>query len=65
MSGARPAAPVQRLEVAAYRIPTEAQTDGTLSWDATTLVPVTLRAGGCTGIGYTYAHRAAAMNGRR
>ena len=45
-----------RLEAAAYRIPTEGpEADGTLEWDATTLVLVRIRAGGACGLGYTYA----------
>ena len=47
---------VERVEAAAYTIPTDApESDGTLSWDSTTLVVVTAHAGGRTGIGYTYA----------
>jgi L-alanine-DL-glutamate epimerase-like enolase superfamily enzyme len=52
---------VQRLEVSAFEIPTdEPESDGTLSWDSTTLVVVEARAGGETGLGYTYGHRAIA-----
>src|SRR5205807_3525164 len=48
--------PVEQLEVAAYTIPTDApEADGTLSWDATTIVVVHARAAGERGIGYTYA----------
>jgi L-alanine-DL-glutamate epimerase-like enolase superfamily enzyme len=56
------ATPVRRLDVQAYRVPTDggAESDGTLVWDATTLVLVELEAGGCTGIGYTYADVATA-----
>ncbi len=51
-----PAASVERLEAAAYTIPTDApESDGTLSWDSTTLVVVRAHAAGKTGIGYTYA----------
>jgi L-alanine-DL-glutamate epimerase-like enolase superfamily enzyme len=47
--------------VAAYTIPTDApESDGTLEWNATTLVVVTVDAGGCEGIGYTYADTATA-----
>ena len=47
---------VDRIEAAAYTIPTDApESDGTLSWDATTLVLVRAGAGGHTGVGYTYA----------
>ena len=54
---ARDASPrVQRIEVGAYTIPTDApEADGTLEWDATTIVVVHAHAGGRTGLGYTYA----------
>ncbi len=56
------AVPVRRMDVSAYRVPTESpdESDGTLVWDATTLVLVELEAGGCTGLGYTYADTATA-----
>lgn len=48
-------APIERVDVAAYRIPTETpEADGTLEWDSTTIVVVRLQAGGLTGLGYTY-----------
>ncbi|MGH2921616.1 MAG: enolase C-terminal domain-like protein [Gaiellaceae bacterium] len=54
-------APVERLEVAAYTIPTDApESDGTLEWESTTIVVVHAEAGGKRGLGYTYAHAAAA-----
>ncbi|CAM4101045.1 enolase C-terminal domain-like protein [Palleronia rufa] len=47
---------IASLDVAAYRVPTDApESDGTLEWDATTMVLVSVAAGGQTGIGYTYA----------
>lgn len=53
--------PVERLTVGAYRVPTESpESDGTLAWDATTLVLVTLDAAGEQGLGYTYADAATA-----
>lgn len=53
--------PLQTLEVSAYKIPTDSpESDGTLKWDATTLVLVEARAGGMTGIGYSYADTATA-----
>jgi L-alanine-DL-glutamate epimerase-like enolase superfamily enzyme len=56
-SGAR----IERLDVRACRIPTDApEADGTLAWDATTIVLVEARAGDRTGIGYSYADVAAA-----
>ena len=58
----RPATPVTRLEVAAYRIPTDQpESDGTLAWDSTTLVVVDLEAGGERGLGFTYADTATAV----
>ncbi len=55
-------APIQRLEVRAYRVPTEdgPESDGTIVWNATTLVLVEITAGDRVGIGYTYADAAAA-----
>ena len=59
MSG-RPTAPISRLDVSAYRIPTDApEADGTIDWKATTLVLVEIAAGGLTGLGYSYADAAA------
>ena len=53
---------VDAVSVAAYRIPTDyPESDGTLEWHATTLVLVEARAGGRTGIGYTYGARAVAV----
>lgn len=61
---ARPAGagvPVERVDVAAFTIPTDApESDGTLQWDSTTVVVVQARAGNRTGVGYSYTHAAAA-----
>lgn len=47
---------ITELRVSAYRIPTDLpEADGTLEWDATTLILVELAAGDEWGIGYTYA----------
>jgi L-alanine-DL-glutamate epimerase-like enolase superfamily enzyme len=47
---------VEELEVGAYTIPTdEPEADGTLAWDATTLVVVLAHGAGECGLGYTYA----------
>jgi L-alanine-DL-glutamate epimerase-like enolase superfamily enzyme len=47
---------IESVEASAYTIPTDApESDGTLTWDSTTLVLVNVRAGGQVGIGYTYA----------
>jgi L-alanine-DL-glutamate epimerase-like enolase superfamily enzyme len=46
---------VDGLDVSAYRIATDSpESDGTFAWDSTTIVVVELRAGGETGLGYTY-----------
>src|SRR5918911_4023461 len=46
---------LDRLDVAAYTIPTdEPESDGTLEWDSTTMVVVEAEGGGETGLGYTY-----------
>ncbi|MBV8122411.1 MAG: mandelate racemase, partial [Alphaproteobacteria bacterium] len=48
--------PLTQLAAAAYEIPTDApEADGTLEWDRTVLVVVEIKAGGQTGLGYTYA----------
>jgi len=55
----RPDATVDGLDVSAYRIPTdEPESDGTYEWDSTTIVVVEARAGGRTGLGYTYGEAA-------
>jgi L-alanine-DL-glutamate epimerase-like enolase superfamily enzyme len=55
-------AAVERLDVAAYKIPTDApEADGTYTWDSTTLVIVEAEAGGERGLGYTYADTATAQ----
>ncbi len=52
---------IRRLDVATYVVPTDRpEADGTLEWEATTIVVVEATAGECTGIGYTYADVAAA-----
>ena len=49
---------VERLDVSAFTVPTDGpdgrESDGTYEWDSTTLVLVQARAGGITGLGYTY-----------
>lgn len=53
--------PIQKLNVSAYTIPTDApEADGTIAWKSTTMILVELEAGGRKGIGYTYAHPATA-----
>ncbi len=58
---ARVEVPVEDLEVGAYTVPTDQpESDGTLAWDATTIVVVHARGGGEQGLGYTYADASAA-----
>jgi L-alanine-DL-glutamate epimerase-like enolase superfamily enzyme len=58
---ARDDSAITGVETAVYRFPTpEPEADGTFEWHATTAVTVTLEAGGCTGLGWTYSSRAAA-----
>jgi L-alanine-DL-glutamate epimerase-like enolase superfamily enzyme len=48
--------PIERLDVSAYTIPTNApESDGTYVWDKTTLVVVEASGAGKRGLGYTYA----------
>ena len=57
-----PDAPIERVETAAYRIPTDGpEGDGTLAWDATVMVTCEVAAGGQVGWGYGYADRATAL----
>jgi L-alanine-DL-glutamate epimerase-like enolase superfamily enzyme len=54
--------PVTSLAVSAYTIPTETpESDGTIKWESTTMVLVTIEAGGKKGIGYSYADASAAF----
>ncbi len=54
-------APLERLAVSIYTVPTDSpESDGTLQWDSTTLVLVHATAAGKTGLGYTYADSATA-----
>lgn len=53
--------PITKVQASAYKIPTdEPESDGTLAWDSTTLIVAEIEAGGVRGLGYTYAHAAAA-----
>ena len=53
--------PVEELSARAFTVPTDApEADGTLSWEATTVVVVQATAAGQTGLGYSYAAGAAA-----
>ncbi len=51
---------VTAIETAVYVVPTDTpEADGTLAWDKTTMVLVTVRAGGEQGLGWSYASAAA------
>ncbi|MGW0765585.1 enolase C-terminal domain-like protein [Streptomyces sp. NPDC002676] len=67
--------PVTSIRAASYTVPTDGpEADGTLSWDATTLVLVSATSGDVSGLGYTYGspltagvvaeHLAEAVEGR-
>ena len=59
MTGADDA--VEALEATALTVPTDApEGDGTLTWDATTVVLVQAHGGGSTGVGWTYGPPACA-----
>lgn len=61
MSVTAPDVAVEALEVAVYRLPTDRpEGDGTLTWEATTVVVVQAVAGDCRGLGWTYADSSAA-----
>lgn len=48
--------PITALDVRAFTVPTATpESDGTLQWDATTMVYVEVHGGGRSGIGFTYA----------
>ncbi|MFL5899185.1 MAG: enolase C-terminal domain-like protein [Solirubrobacterales bacterium] len=54
-------APVTEVRVRAYTVPTdEPESDGTLEWEATTIVVVELEAEGERGLGYSYGDRSVA-----
>jgi L-alanine-DL-glutamate epimerase-like enolase superfamily enzyme len=55
------AVPIEKLDVSAYTVPTDfPESDGTYTWDSTTIVIVEATAGGKQSIGYTYADTATA-----
>jgi L-alanine-DL-glutamate epimerase-like enolase superfamily enzyme len=54
-------APVEHVGAVVRTVPTDRpESDGTLAWDATTMVIAEVRAGGETGIGYSYGDAAIA-----
>jgi L-alanine-DL-glutamate epimerase-like enolase superfamily enzyme len=58
---ARSEAPVRAVSAQAFTVPTEEpESDGTLEWEATTIVVVELEAGGERGLGYAYGDRSVA-----
>lgn len=60
-SSASDQARIQQIVVSTYCVATDyPESDGTLSWDSTTLVLVEATAGNRTGLGYTYADTATA-----
>jgi L-alanine-DL-glutamate epimerase-like enolase superfamily enzyme len=51
----RRASRIDRIDAAAYRIPTDRpEGDGTYTWDSTTLITVSVASGEVRGFGYTY-----------
>jgi L-alanine-DL-glutamate epimerase-like enolase superfamily enzyme len=52
---------ITQLDVSAFTIPTDfPEADGTIEWESTTIVLVEAKAGGQSGIGFTYGDRSAA-----
>jgi L-alanine-DL-glutamate epimerase-like enolase superfamily enzyme len=52
---------IDKVEVSAFIVPTDfPESDGTLTWQSTTLVLVEIGAEASTGVGYTYSDRSAA-----
>ncbi len=52
---------ITRISAVSYTIPTDqVESDGTLTWDATTMVLVRAEGGGETGLGYSYCHKSVA-----
>jgi L-alanine-DL-glutamate epimerase-like enolase superfamily enzyme len=52
---------ITKVQVSAFKIPTATpESDGTLKWEATTLVLVEIEGGGKTGLGFSYADTATA-----
>lgn len=56
----RPEAPIERLAARAFRVPTDApEADGTFAWQDTVIVLAEVKAGGKSGLGYSYTAPAA------
>src|SRR4051812_31205025 len=61
MKALGPEATIESVDVNVYRVPSDfPEADGTLEWDATTMVVVKIKAGGKIGLGYSYASKATA-----
>jgi L-alanine-DL-glutamate epimerase-like enolase superfamily enzyme len=61
MLGSMNSIPIEKLEVSVCKIPTDLpESDGTYSWDSTTIVIVEAEAGAQRSLGYTYADDATA-----
>jgi L-alanine-DL-glutamate epimerase-like enolase superfamily enzyme len=57
---------VKEVDVSAFTIPTDApESDGTLSWNSTTLIVVEIKGGNASGLGYTYGDKAVAAVAKR
>ncbi len=53
---------IESIQVSVYTVPTETpESDGTFTWDKTSLILVEVQAGGKTGLGYSYADTATAQ----
>jgi L-alanine-DL-glutamate epimerase-like enolase superfamily enzyme len=58
----RERAPITKIEVAVFTIPTDLpESDGTYEWNSTTMVVVHAHAGDQIGLGYTYADKSTAV----
>lgn len=58
---ARVDVPIGAIDVSAYKVPTDGpESDGTFTWDHTTIVVVQVTAGDAGGLGYSYLDAAAA-----
>jgi len=56
------AAPIRKIEVAQYTVPTsQPEADGTIEWSSTTLIFVEVFSGDKSGIGFTYASKASGV----
>lgn len=57
-----PETSIEKVEVSAFTIPTDApEGDGTFEWDSTTIIVCEIHAAGLVGLGYTYGNQATAF----